>query len=112
MNRSSNAKELLFCYLARFCQNPLWFFVSNFNFWLISFCVFYLKFSGFMMLTLYFLYGADIVYKLYLYKRLRNDKFDNELLSVLEKTPISSLYRMLFSLITTGMFYLGIVSNF
>lgn len=109
LNKSENLQALILSYAKRWQKSPLLFLLTQFNFLFLSFCVFYLNLQRYLMLTLYFLYGLDCLYKIYLCSKISKNEVDDDLklfLSLDIKIPLQT--RLIFSLSVSLLFYLAI----
>lgn len=82
LNKQNNIKDLIYSYVSRYAKSKILFFVTQFNFIYLSFCVFYLGFNS--LLILYLLYVADVLTKLVFIKNI-----------LYENNPKSTVYDIL-----------------
>lgn len=107
LNPQNNLKDLIYSSVSRYAKSKILFFMTQFNFIYLSFCIFYLGFNA--LLFLYLLYVADIITKLIFVKNIlgeNNAKFDDFLNSDIKILP---RHRILVSL-AAGIIFFVLIS--
>lgn len=105
LNNKSDLKELCLSYIERYKKSPILFFMTNLNFLLLSFCIFYLQIYSFLTIFIYTLYISDIVLKLWLFQRYQKG---DELLSIFKSQKITLSHRIALSFSMSILFFISI----
>lgn len=109
LNKSTAFSDLIIGYIRRWIQTPIIFFLTQFNFIYLSFCIFYLNNHSFAIVSLYLLYFSDTVLKIVIASKVNQNKVDSELLKILNNDmKIKIHYRILFSICVSLVFFIGI----
>lgn len=96
-------------YVRRWSETPILFLFTQFNFIYLSFCIFALNLQSFIIISLYFLYIIDAIYKVYIATKISKNEISEELQIMLKSNiKIDLKMRILFSLSLATIFYLGL----
>lgn len=109
LNGSKNFGDLFLGYVKRWNDNPVFFLLTQFNFIFLTFCIFTLGISSFIIVGLYFLYALDVGYKIYISDKISKNQISDELDFMLKNNiEIDKKFRILFSICVSIVFYLGL----
>lgn len=104
LNNKSNLLDILLSYFIRFKRSQILFFITQFNFIFLNFCVFALGIDNFSMVCLCVCYWVDCLIKIYYIHKFSN-KIEFVKLISLRSIHISLYQRIFISFVSSLCFY-------
>ena len=104
LNPQTEFKSLVNSYIARYRKSAILFFITQFNFLFLSFCIFYL--GIYALFVLYAFYILDLLTKLIFIKNSLSNDQNSEFNQMLEMNfKFSKTQRILISLACSAIFF-------
>lgn len=104
LNNQSNLLNLMLSYFLRFKRSIFLFFITQFNFIFLTFCIFYLNITNSSMLGIWICYLADVFVKIYFIKKFSNG-IELKKVYALKAINLTPTSRVIISFIMSICFY-------